>query len=73
MLNVKTIDLNTLSKDICNLKITSINMNSMNISATKNSSKITKLDKKLNFILRDKPDIILMQDIRLCDEKMLIL
>ena len=69
MLNVKTIDLNTLSKDICNLKITSINMNSMNISATKNSSKITKLDKKLNFILRDKPDIILMQDIRLCDEK----
>ena len=69
MFNVKPVDLNTLSKDLCNLRITSINMNSMNISATKNSGKITKLDKKLNFILRNKPDIVFMQDIRLCDEK----
>lgn len=62
-------DLSTLSKDISSLKIISINMNSMNISTTKNSNRLTKLDQKLNFILRDNPDIILMQDLRLCDKK----
>jgi exonuclease III len=68
-LNGNCQDLSTLSKDISSLKIISINMNSMNISTPKNSNRLTKLDQKLNFILRDNPDIILMQDLRLCDKK----
>ena len=60
---------NSLKRSLHGLNLISLNMNSLNLSTNQNSMNMTKLDKKLAFLFKDKPDICLIQDIRLGDSK----
>ena len=60
---------NSLKRSLHGLNLISLNMNSLNLSTNQNSWNMTKLDKKLAFLFKDKPDICLIQDIRLGDSK----
>ena len=62
------LSLNEISKSLGGLKIVSSNINSCNLSRSQNTTNITKLDRKIAFILKKSPDICLLQDIRVSNK-----
>ena len=58
---------NKLTRSLHGLKITSLNVNSLNLSANQNTTNVTRFDLKIAFLLEGGPDVVLLQDTRLGD------